>query len=299
MYREAKIQGENQSLNTGSSRGTGGSFALPSYPKDFTPAKTIAEANAFAMNVLKIPRAEYKGCAVEVANEWNYGLSKSFKRFPELKKNFGFVGEAYEQNTLCEAALSDYYYSVLEEGLPDYDKKFLHKQAQLKASRDILETMKISAGTCTRALISKQPGKRDFNGVTINRDIGRDYRHFLEIQKYNEATKNRPDGCGTIKSVLDHEIGHQLDKMLGLRDMSEIQALFESRVKIINGAEDYSRITEELSRYAWKNDNPNRYAEFTAEAWAEYCNNPSPREIAQSVGAIVEHEYAKKYSRGV
>ena len=77
--------------------------------------------------------------------------------------------------------------------------------------------------------------------------------------------------------------------------MPEIQALFESRVEIINGVEDYSRITEELSRYAWQNDNPNRYAEFIAEAWAEYCNNPSPREIAQSVGEIVEREYAKRF----
>ena len=41
----------------------------PMYLKSFTPAKTIKEANAFATNVLEIAQAEYKGCAVEVANE--------------------------------------------------------------------------------------------------------------------------------------------------------------------------------------------------------------------------------------
>ena len=66
----------------------------------FVPAKTIKEANAYAMDVLGIPRASYKGCDVETANEWNRGLKDSFDRFPELKKNFGFVGEAHERRII-------------------------------------------------------------------------------------------------------------------------------------------------------------------------------------------------------
>jgi len=62
---------------------------------------------------------------------------------------------------------------------------------------------------------------------------------------------------------------------------------------------------ENLSLYAYRNElttnsialqkNPNSlYAEFIAEAWAEYCNNPSPRPIALEIGKIIENEYIKK-----
>ena len=91
-------------------------------------------------------------------------------------------------------------------------------------------------------------------------------------------------------------MGHQLDDLLGLRHMPEVQKLFDELVTIKDGVEDFSRITEELSSYAWNNDNTDRYAEFIAEAWAEYCNNPSPRKVAQKLGSIIEREYAKKYS---
>ncbi len=36
------------------------------------------------------------------------------------------------------------------------------------------------------------------------------------------------------------------------------------------------------------------HSEMIAEAWAEYCNNPNPREIAKVVGRTIEEEYRKK-----
>ena len=35
-------------------------------------------------------------------------------------------------------------------------------------------------------------------------------------------------------------------------------------------------------------------AEFIAEAWSEYLNNPEPREIAMSVGKLIERKYAEQ-----
>ena len=34
-----------------------------------------------------------------------------------------------------------------------------------------------------------------------------------------------------------------------------------------------------------------------AEAWSEYCNNPNPREIAQTVGEIIKDEYNEYMKR--
>lgn len=52
-------------------------------------------------------------------------------------------------------------------------------------------------------------------------------------------------------------------------------------------------ITNELSQYAWDNDSKKRYAEFIAEGWAEYCNNPKPRKVAKEIGQTVERRYAE------
>ena len=263
----------------------------------FPEAKTIAAANEFATKTLGIARAEYKGCAIEAANEWNRALLETFTRFPELKKNFNFVGEAHERNALCEMELGNYFHRILKAQLPERAESLLRRCAETKASQVILTELKISRDTCAQSLTSNHPIKRKFAGVTMNRDIGNSYEKFLEAQRYNEQIKFHPVGCGTVRSVLDHEVGHQLDELLNLRDLPEVQALFDSRVTLRNGAEDFSQIAEDLSRYAWSNDNPNRYSEFIAEGWAEYCNNPSPREMARKLGEIIRREYTKKFAR--
>ena len=58
----------------------------------FTPAESIEEAEKYARDVLGIPYVSYKGCDVETANAWNEGVYDTFRRFPELKKNFGYIG---------------------------------------------------------------------------------------------------------------------------------------------------------------------------------------------------------------
>ena len=91
--------------------------------------------------------------------------------------------------------------------------------------------------------------------------------------------------CDTIRYVLDHEIGHQLDYMLGISEQTNIQKLFNSM--------DKNTITNELSEYAWNNTNEKVYAEFIAEGWAEYCNNPKPRKVAKEIGQTIERRYAE------
>ena len=89
------------------------------------------------------------------------------------------------------------------------------------------------------------------------------------------------------RSVLDHEIGHQLDDMLGISKMPEVQNLITSLTN--------EQITANLSRNSWKNGNSNPHREFVAEAWAEYCNNPTPRPIAKTIGQLIESEYKKRF----
>jgi len=72
-----------------------------------------------------------------------------------------------------------------------------------------------------------------------------------------------------------------LDTLLNLRQDRELIALHQAT----------ANIKEELSEYAQSN-----IAEFIAEAWAEYRNNPSPRPIAQSIAELIRQRYAAKFA---
>ncbi len=51
--------------------------------------------------------------------------------------------------------------------------------------------------------------------------------------------------------------------------------------------DDHGRLTNDLSRYAWKNKNRRPIREFIAEAWSEYKSNPNCRPLAKEVGDLI------------
>ena len=102
-------------------------------------------------------------------------------------------------------------------------------------------------------------------------------------------SKWNPEGTGTIKAYIDHELGHQIDSLTGARNNSAIQKLYND----IDAQGGVKAMQEAVSRYAHQKSggNPNKYSEFVAEAWAEYRNNPNPRQTAKQVGQIIEQLY--------
>ena len=246
----------------------------------FVPANSIKEANEYAQNVLGIPHADYKGTTLEIANEWNRGLHDNFKRFPELRDNFDFVGTCQNRNKLAKKEL---YPDVMEKFKrlnPGYTEAQLDKAVKQHITKRYAPP--ISSHTYAQ---SCKTGK--IKGVTIsNRWQG---KKFLDSIKEDVVFKFHPQGCDTIRSILDHEIGHQIDDMLDLWDNVEIAKLYRSLTP--------GEMTNNLSRYAWDNSNPIKEREFVAEAWSEYVNNPEPREIARKVGKIIEEEYRKFIAR--
>ena len=98
--------------------------------------------------------------------------------------------------------------------------------------------------------------------------------------------KWHPNGCNTVKSVFDHELGHKIDETIGLKNDSEFLKIFSDAEK---QGKDY--IKDNLSRYAYKQSYASKSydpkEEFIAEAWSEYLNNPKPRDIAKAVGELI------------
>ena len=116
--------------------------------------------------------------------------------------------------------------------------------------------------------------------------------HFDSAElKKNVENRWHPVGCDTKKAVLDHEFAHAIWDHLGLnKEKTDSPLQRYIRTVMYYGK---THITNNLSQYAAKNP-----AEFFAEAYSEYLNNPNPREIARKVGELLKEEIKKEGYNG-
>ena len=254
----------------------------------FVPAADVAKAEEYAKNTLGILNVSYKGVDVTTANEWNRGLYDTFNKFPELKSRFGFVGECHARNDAIQSFFQQYYTDAYIKANPNIPITQLQPAINNKVN-GIMKKMPISPKTMAQSYSPTTTEFLPFRGITVNSVYGKDSKQFVEKLKRNVNTKFHPQGCTTIRSVLDHEIGHQLDDLLGIGNLQDIQDLYTSRT--------LRELTDGLSEYAWNNKNKNKFSEMIAEGWAEYCNNPNPREIAKKIGETIEAEYKKQFGK--
>ena len=118
------------------------------------------------------------------------------------------------------------------------------------------------------------------NGKTFHED-----KEQQELQ-YNERMGFHPQGCNTIKSVIDHELGHMMDFNLGISD-SPVFRRFISQYSVMD-------LKRGLSEYCVYTGQPD-LREVLAEGYSEYRNNPNPRPIAMAIGQMVDNAYCDMF----
>ena len=125
---------------------------------EFEPAKTIKEAEEYAKGTLGIPNVSYKGVGVTTANEWNRGLQDTFRRFPELKETFGFVGDCHERHKALKPVAKNSYLDELIKNNPSLPKEQLEPFAEKKV-RALMRNVSVGKNTYAQ---SWSPSRPDF-----------------------------------------------------------------------------------------------------------------------------------------
>lgn len=163
---------------------------------------------------------------------------------------------------------------------PKYADEEVKKRVRKFVSRISNDTMAIalSAKNITDESLKEIVNK--YVGVAVNTSYGKDYNRFCDVVMRTVKMKFHPKGTENLRSIFDHEFGHQIDYTFDIREKEEVKALFKKYTK--------EELKENLSEYASKN-----IAEFIAEGYGEYKNSKEPREIAKAIGKIIEGSVKK------
>lgn len=237
--------------------------------------KTVKEANNYAEKVLGV-KADYTGIDVRCANEWNRGLAAMKNKYPEVAEQIKFVGSMQKRNELLKAELKNYAKNnKLAKGTKELLDYVLGK-LNIKSNR--------TAESFHVTRLGNNPDENEiikivnkYAGISLNSNYYNNYDNVIAERKRQVTNGWKPVGCDTMKSIFDHEFGHQIDKLLGISKSKDVKEYFETNKTVIS---------KNLSKYATV-----KVEEFIAEAWSEYKNNPKPREISRKVGKFIERSW--------
>lgn len=254
------------------------------------PSKSIEEAE----NRIKqrfpgmiVDYSGFKKADIPIIDEIRRSADYHFTQFPEIESKVKYLGTISNKYERIQKIYFDEYKKLnLGSYFSDPNTRDMYIRESIRKNKNVKSrSPRANAGSYA---FSDPWDKGGLNGICWNDKFG--LSKITESLKRDVSAKYHPPGCNTPKSVIDHELGHKVDELLDLRKDPEFKKIFNDAVE---KGRDY--IYENLSRYAWDGKNP--VAEFIAEAWSEYLNNPTPRDIAKTVGDLILKKYKLKYPR--
>lgn len=169
---------------------------------------------------------------------------------------------------------------------------FLYPDADEKARTDMKSLTDQTANETTSVFKNGGLALAYFSGVSDYRFCGIildeedfDEQKILRDLEYSESCGFSPRGCKSVKSVVDHELGHLLDYWVGISASDE----FLSFSRALNPFE----VSTSLSKYSVMGGRI-APAEVIAEGFSESRNNQAPRRLAREIAQIIENGYARK-----
>jgi hypothetical protein len=247
-------------------------------------AGTIAEAEQAARQLNLANTISYKGLAVDTANAINKSIAEALRAAPALRDNLRFVGSIQERNRYFVKAYTDQELEKLRAlGIYSADDLAMHAKRLKAIARRIVG--RPGARTFAESLTAGGASGDLIGGISVNDRWGGSVSKWLKSLEAGVESGFHPTGTATIKAVIDHEVGHQLDDLLKLTTRSQV---LNARLAEIIGQLSKSEVGRELSVYATHN-----FRELVAEAWMEYRNSQNPRPLANKIGKMIDELLAK------
>lgn len=231
---------------------------------EYVPAQSMQEAEQWLLQH-GVKTIDIKSMDLQVVNDLNRSLNFHYQLDSDLSKFTSYVGNMKKQ--IDESNSFD-----LEQLLNRELKKGKKKEIAEKIAKKNLDPTQYKEDVYTHYVYRGVDDK--YTGVGVNRLYGVDYDEFANYLKHDVQLGYHPIGVDNPKAIFDHELGHTLDVKYKLSNDPAIKAVLKKYSK--------EEIKVGLSEYASKSEH-----EFIAEAWAEFLNNPSPRQISKEIGELI------------
>ena len=230
---------------------------------------TLESMENYSENQGLVNKADFHDFDPDVAKEVVDSLIDAKRDFPELEVNY--IGSIDSQvNGLRDTIEQSQFEYYKQNGIDEDLASQMAKADAMNYTQDLTP----SRDTFAWSLRTNNSSLGQFDGVAVNNvtnDCADNYSHFKDAMTKDVLRKGSPVGCGSPKACLDHELGHEIDNLLGASNDTTLNNMYSDMMKN-NNAKDV------LSAYSAKN-----VKEFIAEAYAEYRNNPKPRPTSVAV----------------
>lgn len=220
---------------------------------------------------------ELGGVDPKVAHDMADALNEAKKDFPEL--SIQYFGSCQSQAASMRKELTEFYTQYFSKYRPpnwtDQQFKQVVNDNVEHYVRDVLE-MDDTDGTFAWSLdtggsdpSNGRLGK--YSGIAVNLDYAADYNGFKNSKIQNVKDKYKPIGCDSPRATMDHELGHEIDRIVGAAKDPVINNMYQEMLRKGNAE-------EVLSGYS-----KSSIFEFIAEGYSEYRNNPQPRSVSTKI----------------
>ena len=268
----------------------------------FTSAKTIKEAEKYALESLNLKYANFKGIDLEIANDMNRAIYNIKQVMPKIR-TFG-IGSAQEANKAIKQEIKEWYYgtkyyqSLVDRSGKDFADRMLNALIKTKVSNVGSNTIAWSTGAknITISSTGESIDLTKYLGVYVNNKYGNSKEKLDNIVKRNGEQNWFTKGASDFGYIMTHEIGHEIDKSINFRQDKRFLDIFKRERDL-----GVKQLSEKLSEYGATAGGNRRAleAEMIAEAWAEFITSKSPRPLSKEIGQLMLRKYYEDNSNNI
>ena len=227
--------------------------------------------NNFGASVVQLD-----GFDVRVAHDMADALNDAKRDFPALK--ISYFGSCQSQAASMRSDLTEYYKDYFKDCKQYWTDEQYEAAVKYNVERYVHDYLELDDTDGTIAW-SLNVGNSDptvgelgkYSGVAVNLDFASSYDDFKRSKVQNVQDRFKPIGCETPRATMDHELGHEIDRLVGAAQDPQTQKWYHEMLQSNNAASvlsEYSKTT---------------IYEFIAEGYSEYRNNPKPREYSAKI----------------